>query len=198
MRRYRKAKIVATLGPASNSEDIIRALFEAGADVFRFNFSHGTHQDHQARYDIVRKVEQETGRPIAVLADLQGPKLRIGTFADGLIKLAAGASFGLDLDDKPGDQNRVGMPHPEIFQALKPGVGLLLDDGKVRLVVESCGPTHAVTRVVVPGALSNRKGVSVIGAVLPLSALTEKDRRDLDFALNMGCGLGGVVLRAAS
>ena len=125
MRRYRKAKIVATLGPASSDEDTIRALFEAGADVFRFNFSHGTHQDHQARYDIVRKVEQETGRPIAVLADLQGPKLRIGTFADGPIKLAAGASFGLDLDDKPGDQNRVGMPHPEIFQALKPGVELL-------------------------------------------------------------------------
>jgi pyruvate kinase len=186
MRRYRKAKIVATLGPASSSEDIIRALFEAGADVFRFNFSHGTHHDHQARYDIVRKVEQETRRPIAVLADLQGPKLRIGTFADGPIKLAAGASFGLDLDDKPGDQNRVGMPHPEIFQVLKPGVGLLLDDGKVRLVVESCASTHAVTRVVVPGALSNRKGVNVIGAVLPLSALTEKDRRDLDFALNMG------------
>jgi pyruvate kinase len=186
MRRHRNAKIVATLDPASISDDVIRALFEAGADVFRFNFSHGTHQDHQARYDIVRKVEQETGRPTAVLADLQGPKLRIGTFADGPVKLAAGASFGLDLNDNPGNQNRVGMPHPEIFQALKPGVELLLDDGKVRLVVESCAPTHAMTRVVVAGALSNRKGVSVIGAVLPLSALTEKDRRDLDFALNMG------------
>ena len=186
MRRHRKAKIVATLGPASSDEQMIRALFEAGADVFRFNFSHGTHEDHQARYDIVRRIEQQTGRPIAVLADLQGPKLRIGTFADGPVKLAAGATFRLDLDDKPGDQNRVGMPHPEIFQALKPGVELLLDDGKVRLVVETCGPTHAVTRVVVPGALSNRKGVSVVGAVLPLSALTEKDRRDLDFALKMG------------
>ena len=186
MRRHRKAKIVATLGPASSDEDTIRSLFEAGADVFRFNFSHGAHKDHQARYDIVRRIEQQTGRPIAVLADLQGPKLRIGTFADGPVKLAAGATFRFDLDDKPGDQNRVGMPHPEIFQALKPGVQLLLDDGKVRLVVETCGPTHAVTRVVVPGALSNRKGVSVVGAVLPLSALTEKDRRDLDFALNMG------------
>lgn len=125
MRRHRKGKIVATLGPASGDEDEIRALFEAGADVFRSNFSHGAHQDHQARYDIVRRVEQETGRPIAVLADLQGPKLRIGTFADGPIKLAAGASFGLDLDDKPGNQNRVGMPHPEIFQSLKPSVELL-------------------------------------------------------------------------
>ncbi|HKN10751.1 MAG TPA: pyruvate kinase [Pseudomonadota bacterium] len=125
MRRYRKAKIVATLGSARSDEDTIRALFEAGADAFRFNFSHGAHPDHQARYDIVRKVEQETGRPIAVLADLRGPKLGIGKFADGLIKLAAGASFDLDLDDEPGDQNRVGMPHPEIFQALKSGVELL-------------------------------------------------------------------------
>ena len=124
MRRYRKAKIVMTLGPASSEEDTIRALFEAGADAFRFNFSYGAHQDHRARYDIVRKVEQETGRTIAVLADLWGPKLRIGKFADGLIKLAAGAPFDPDLDEKPGDQNRVGMPHPEIFQALKPGVGL--------------------------------------------------------------------------
>jgi pyruvate kinase len=168
-RRHRKAKVVATLGPASSDQDTIRALFEAGADVFRFNFSHDTHQDHQARYDIVRRAGQGTGRPIAVLADLPGPKLRIGTFADGPIKPAAGASFGLDLDDKPGDQNRAGMPYPENFQALKPGVELLLDDGKVRLVVESCAPTHAVTRVVVPGTLSNRKGVSVIGALLPLS-----------------------------
>jgi pyruvate kinase len=125
MLRHRKGKIVATLGPASGDEDEIRALFEAGADVFRSNFSHGAHQDHQARYDIVRRVEQETGRPIAVLADLQGPKLRIGTFADGPIKLAARAPFGLDLDDKPGNQNRVGMPHPEIFQSLKPSVELL-------------------------------------------------------------------------
>ena len=186
MHRHRKAKIVATLGPASSSPETIRTLFEVGADVFRFNFSHGTHEDHQARYDIVRALERETGRPIAVLADLQGPKLRVGTFAEGPIKLRAGESFRLDLDETPGDQHRVGMPHPEIFQALKPGVELLLDDGKVRLVVESCGPRSADTRVAVPGALSNRKGVSVVGAVLPVSALTDKDRRDLDFALGMG------------
>ncbi len=121
MHRHRKAKIVATLGPASSSPETIRTLFEVGADVFRFNFSHGTHEDHQARYDIVRALERETGRPIAVLADLQGPKLRVGTFAEGPIKLRAGELFRLDLDETPGDQHRVGMPHPEIFQALKPG-----------------------------------------------------------------------------
>jgi pyruvate kinase len=186
MRRHRKAKIVATLGPASSSAELVRALFEVGADVFRFNFSHGTHEDHQARYDIVRGLERETGRPVAVLADLQGPKLRVGTFAEGPIRLGVGESFRLDLDETPGDRRRVGMPHPEIFEALKPGVELLLDDGKVRLVVESCGASHAVTRVAVGGALSNRKGVSVVGAVLPLSALTDKDRRDLAFALDMG------------
>ena len=164
----------------------IRALFEAGVDVFRFNFSHGTHADHQARYDAVRAVEREMGRPIAVLADLQGPKLCVGAFVEGKVALRTGEPFRLDLADTPGDQRRVGMPHPEIFQALKPGVELLLDDGKVRLVVESCGPEHAETRVMVGGALSNRKGVSVIGAVLPVSAMTEKDHRDLDFALDTG------------
>ncbi len=187
MRRARKAKIVATLGPASSSPAAIRALFEAGADVFRFNFSHGTHEDHQARYEAVRDVERETGRPIAVLIDLQGPKLRVGAFAGGRVTLQAGATFRLDLDTATlGDDRRVGMPHPEVFLALLPGVELLLDDGKVRLVVEACGPDHAETRVAVAGALSDRKGVSVIGAVLPLSALTEKDRLDLQFGLDMG------------
>ena len=145
MRRYRKAKIVMTLGPASSEEDTIRALFEAGADVFRSNFSHGAHQDHQARYEFVRRVEQETGRPIAVLADLQGPKLRIGTFADGPIKLATGASFGLDVDDKPGNQNRVGMPHPEIFQSLKPSVELLARSIPLVWVCARSSPTSPTT-----------------------------------------------------
>src|SRR5580693_6240924 len=145
MRRHRKGKIVATLGPASGDEDVIRALFEAAADVFGFNFSHGAHQDHQARYDIVRRVERETGRPIAVLADLQGPKLRIGTFADGPIKLAAGALFGLDLDDKPGNQNRVGMPHPEIFQSLKPSVELLAGSMPLVWVCARSSPTSPTT-----------------------------------------------------
>ena len=186
MKRNRKAKIVATLGPASSTPDAIRALFNAGADVFRFNFSHGAHEDHQRRYDIVREVERETGRPIAVLADLQGPKLRLGTFAEGKVALPTGGAFRLDGDPSPGDASRVGMPHPEVFAALKPGVQLLLDDGKIRLLVEACGAGAADTRIVAGGALSDRKGVSVVGAVLPLSALTEKDRIDLAFALEMG------------
>lgn len=186
MKRDRKTKIVATLGPASSTLETIGALFDAGADVFRFNFSHGTHADHQARYDIVREIERKSGRPIAVLADLQGPKLRVGRFAEGKVELAAGTVFVLDMDMTPGDGARVGMPHPEVFAALSPGVELLLDDGKVRLVVEAATKDRAETRVVIGGALSDRKGVSVVGALLPVSALTEKDRVDLDFALDMG------------
>ena len=186
MKRDRKAKIVATLGPASSSPGTIRALFDAGVDVFRFNFSHGTHEDHKARYEIVRAIERETGRPIAVLADLQGPKLRIASFAAGKIELAVGARFVLDMDMTPGDETRVGMPHPEVFAALSPGVELLLDDGKVRLEVVTPKAGSAETRVVVGGKLSDRKGVSVVGAMLPVSALTPKDRIDLDFALDMG------------
>src|ERR687886_1083009 len=128
MRRSRHAKIVATLGPASSSPEMIRALFEAGADVFRFNFSHGSHEEHQARYDIVRAIEQETGRPIAVLADLQGPKLRIGQLASGPIQLGTGETLRLDLKPIPGTRARVPLPHPEVFAALKPGVQLLIDD----------------------------------------------------------------------
>ena len=118
MRRRRNAKVVATLGPASSSPEMIRALFEAGADVFRLNFSHGTHEDHRRRHDAIRAIEQEVGRPIGVLADLQGPKLRVGSFAEGRVNLATGAQFRLDLDGGPGDAGRVGMPHPEIFQVL--------------------------------------------------------------------------------
>jgi pyruvate kinase len=186
MRRHRNAKIVATLGPASSSREMIRSLFEAGADVFRLNFSHGAHEDHKKCYDLIRAIERDAGRPIGVLVDLQGPKLRVGTFAAGRVLLTTGAAFGLDLDGGPGDKLRVSLPHPEIFQALSPGVQLLLDDGKVRLEVESCGPGQARTRVVVGGVLSDRKGVSVVGAVLPLSALTPKDRIDLAYGLELG------------
>jgi pyruvate kinase len=155
--------------------------------VFRLNFSHGTHEDHQRSYRIIRELEQSTGRPIGVLVDLQGPKLRVGPFAGGRVRLETGSSFNLDLDaDAPGDERRVSLPHPEVFQALSPGVELLLDDGKVRLVVEACGPTSAETRVVTGGSLSDRKGVSVVGAVLPVSALTAKDRQDLAFGLDLG------------
>ena len=127
MKLHRKAKIVATLGPASDTEDVIRALFEAGANIFRFNFSHGTHADHQRRYHIVRAVEREMHRPIAVLADLQGPKLRVGTFSDGRITLPAGAVIRFDMDPSPGNARRATIPHPEVFAALSPGVELLKD-----------------------------------------------------------------------
>jgi pyruvate kinase len=186
LRRRRSAKIVATLGPASSSPERIRALFEAGVDVFRLNFSHGTHNDHRARFEAIRRVENTTGRPIGILADLQGPKLRLGTFAEGPIELAAGAPFHLDLDRQAGDEHRAPLPHPEIFEALQPGTELLLDDGKVRLEVETCGSSFADTRCLVGGTLSDRKGVNVPNAVLPLSAVTEKDRADLSFALEQG------------
>ena len=187
IRRNRNAKIVATLGPASGDRETIAALFHAGADVFRLNFSHGTHEDHKQRLDIIRSVEQEVGRPISVLLDLQGPKLRIGTFAEGPIQLEAGDRFRLDLDrSKAGSQTRIALPHPEIFAALTEGTDLLLDDGRIRLRVETCGPDYAETRVINGGTLSDRKGVNVPGVVLPLSALTEKDRKDLDYGLTLG------------
>jgi pyruvate kinase len=186
MPRNRYAKIIATLGPASTSPEVIRDLFDAGADVFRFNFSHGTHEEHKRRYDIVRQIERETGRPIAVLADLQGPKLRIGPLADGPIKLQAGESLRFDLDPSPGHHERVPLPHPEVFAVLGSGVQLLLDDGKIRLEVEEASGKSATARVITGGLLAERKGVSVVGAVLPVTALTEKDRRDLPFAMELG------------
>ena len=186
MRRRRSAKIVATLGPASSTPEQIRALFDAGVDMFRLNFSHGTHDDHHARFEAIRQAEHATGRPIGILADLQGPKLRLGTFAEGPIELAAGARFRLDLDRRPGDGTRAPLPHPEIFEALEPGTELLLDDGKVRLQAERCGAEYADTLCRVGGTLSDRKGVNVPNAVLPVSAITEKDRADLAFALDHG------------
>jgi pyruvate kinase len=181
-----QTKIVATLGPATSTPEKVRALVEAGADVFRFNFSHGTHDDHRKRYDIVRGVEKELGRPIAILADLQGPKLRVGTFAGGRVTLSEGQKFRLDLSDAPGDDKRVGLPHPEIFSAIAPGSELLLDDGKVRLRVGRSGADWAETTVEAGTALSDRKGVNVPGVILPLSPLTKKDHEDMEVALKMG------------
>ncbi|MDR5740566.1 MULTISPECIES: pyruvate kinase [unclassified Caballeronia] len=187
MRRTRNAKIVATLGPPSTSRDTIEALFKAGADVFRLNFSHGSHEDHQRRLEIIRSIEKDLRRPIGILLDLQGPKLRIGTFVSGPVSLAKGDSFRLDLDtNMPGDASRVALPHPEIFAALKPEANLLLDDGRIQLRVERCGPDFAETTVLVGGPLSERKGVNVPDVVLPLSAMTEKDCRDLEFGLGLG------------
>src|SRR3984957_3709840 len=184
--RERRTKIVATLGPASSTKEMIRALFDAGADMFRLNFSHGAHEDHRARLALIREIEHEVGRPIAVLGDLQGPKLRIGTFGKGPIDLQRGQSFRLDLDPAPGDVNRVQLPHPEIFAAIGPDSELLLDDGKVKLRVVKSGADFADTVVVAGYRLSDRKGVNVPHVVLPLSPLTAKDRADLEVALEMG------------
>lgn len=184
--RQRKTRIVATLGPATSTLDRIRDLFNAGVDVFRLNMSHGDHKDKEALVHTIRAVEREVGRPIAILADLQGPKLRIGTFEDDKVSLEIGAMFTLDLSDVPGTEQRVGMPHKEIFDALDIGTNVLLDDGKIRLEVQSVSATKADCRVLVGGVLSNRKGVNIPNAVLPLAALTEKDRKDLTLALKLG------------
>ncbi|MEH6773110.1 MAG: pyruvate kinase [Cereibacter changlensis] len=186
MRRLRNVKIVATLGPASNDYATIRALFEAGADVFRLNMSHGTHEEQRARHTIIRQVEADTGLPICILADLQGPKLRVGVFANGSEELVVGADFRLDLDPAPGTLMRVNLPHPEIFAALEPGASLLVNDGKIRLEVTDCGADYANCKVTVGGTISNRKGVNVPDVVLPLAALSDKDRADLEFACEMG------------
>src|SRR3954447_748839 len=186
MRRLRSAKIVATLGPASATRERIEALFEAGVDVFRLNFSHGSHDDHRKLFDTIRRIESNIGRPIGILADMQGPKLRLGNFAEGRVELGAGEHFWLDLADSPGDQNRAPLPHPEIFAAVEPGTELLIDDGKVRLRVLDCGADFADTECLVGGALSNHKGVNVPNVVLPISAVTEKDRADISFALEQG------------
>jgi pyruvate kinase len=185
MRRQRSTKIVATLGPASSKPAEIRALFEAGADVFRLNFSHGTAQDHKARAAAIRELEGELGRPIGMLADLQGPKLRIGTFANGPVTLAPGSPFRLELNQRPGDETGVTLPHPEIFAALEKDLDLLLDDGRIRLRVLKHGNDFAETEVITGGKLSDRKGVNVPGALLPLAALTDKDRADLQTALDI-------------
>ena len=186
MRRNRKVKIVATLGPSSSDPETIRRLFEAGADVFRLNMSHGSHEEIAARHAIIRDIERQTGRPIAILADLQGPKLRVGVFAGDSEELIEGARFRLDLDEAEGDAGRVQLPHPEIFAALEPGATLLVNDGKIRLRVEECGPDFANCMVEAGGTISNRKGVNVPDVVLPLAALSEKDRADLDFVCDLG------------
>jgi pyruvate kinase len=186
MRRLRMAKILATLGPASDGLAQIRALVGAGADVFRLNLSHGTQADHRRRYEFVRQVEQEMSRPIGVLVDLQGPKLRVGTFQGGGVDLIAGARFRLDLSPAPGDRTRAPLPHPEVLTALKPGAELLLDDGRIHLRVETAAADHADTVVVTSGRLTDRKGLNLPDVVLGVSPLTDKDRADLQFGLDLG------------
>ncbi len=186
MKRQRNAKIIATLGPASADEAVIRALARAGADVFRVNFSHGAYAEHEARIDIIRRLEAELDRPIGVLMDLQGPKLRVGQFAEGGVMLERGAPFRLDLEPTPGDVSRVQLPHPEIFAVVDSGAEVLINDGRIHLRVVEYGEEWIETEVVVGGEVSDRKGVNVPGTVLPLSALTDKDRGDLEFGLGLG------------
>lgn len=186
MRRHRRTKMIATLGPASSTPEVIERLYRAGADVFRLNFSHGSHEDHAARIAIIREVEAKVGRPIGILADVQGPKLRVGRFAGGRVHLQAGKPFRLDLNPTPGDATRVQLAHPEIIAAAQIGTTLLLDDGKLRLRVTRKREDHLETEVVVGGPLSDRKGVNVPDVVLPIPALTEKDRADLAFVLEQG------------
>ncbi len=184
--RSRKVRILATLGPASSDPETIRRLFLAGADAFRLNMSHGAHDGHAANIVAIRALEKEFQRPTTILADLQGPKLRVGAFAEGPVMLEAGGRFVLDRDQAPGNGSRVNLPHPEIFAALEAGNRLLLDDGKLVLRVESVDDGRIETRVEIGGLLSERKGVNVPDVVLPLAALTDKDRRDLSFALEQG------------
>ena len=184
--RHRNTKIVATLGPASSDPAMIRQLFDAGVDVFRLNFSHGTHADHKLRYDAIRQIEADVGRPVGILMDLQGPKLRLGKIVDGKLALTTGQKIRLDLDPTPGDINRVPLLHPEIFAAIRPGDDLLIDDGKVRLRVLASTKEYADVQALNAGVISDRKGVNVPGAILPMSALTTKDREDLDFGLSIG------------
>jgi len=186
MRRQRSTKIVATLGPATSTPEKIETLFRTGVDVFRLNLSHGTHDDHRARVQAIRALEKKVDRPISILWDLQGPKLRVGTFREGKVMLKTGATFRLDLDPTPGDSQRAPLLHPEIFAAVTEGAELLLDDGRVRLRIVECGKDYCRTEVVVGGMLSDRKGVNVPGVVLPLSPLTDKDRRDLTLGLDLG------------
>jgi pyruvate kinase len=165
---------------------MINELFHAGVDMFRLNFSHGSHEDHKRRLEAIRRLEEEVRRPIGILLDLQRPKLRVGTFAAGPVALVADDIFHFDSNPEPGDAKRVFLPHPEIFAALSPGVQLLLDDGKIRVVVEKCGSDFARARVVTGGRVSERKGVSVVGAIVPLAEVTDKDRADLAFGLELG------------
>ena len=183
MRRNRRVKILATLGPSSSEQDIIEKLFRCGADVFRINMSHTDHDRLKMLVQRIRSVEEAVGRPIGILADLQGPKLRVGTFADGPVILENGATFVLDDNSAGGDVSRAYLPHPEILQALEPGHRLLLDDGKIQLKVVESSKTRAVTEVVVGGKLSDRKGVSVPDSEIATSAMTEKDHKDLVAAL---------------
>jgi len=186
MRRNRAAKIVATVGPASSSPAMLKALFVAGVDTFRLNFSHGTHEDHAKVHADIRALEVELARPIGILQDLQGPKIRVGTIKDGKIVVTAGEKIRFVLKGADGDRDAIPLPHPEIFAAVAPGHELLIDDGRVRVKIVGLGSDYLDAEVIVGGTISNRKGINLPGTILDLSPLTAKDRADLAFGLELG------------
>ncbi|MBU6396485.1 MAG: pyruvate kinase [Sphingomonadales bacterium] len=184
--RGRKVKILATVGPASRSPEMLEKLFRAGADAFRVNMSHGEHAVHAETIAAIRALERKVNRPITILCDLQGPKLRVGKFKDGRAVIRHSGHFTLDRNPEPGDETRVQLPHPELFGILKPGQRLLIDDGKLRLRVIRADDNEILCSAEVGGVISDRKGVNVPDAVIPVPAMTDKDRRDLAFAVTHG------------
>ncbi len=186
MRRQRQTKILATIGPASNTPEMIETLFKAGVDMFRMNFSHGTHDAHRAVIKIIREIEEKYNHPIGVVGDLQGPKLRIGKFEDDSIELKKGQAFRFDSEESLGDESRVFLPHPEVIKAMEIGSRIFLDDGKVRVEITKKGKGYLEGVVQSGSTLSNNKGFNIPGVILPIPALTEKDRIDLVAALDMG------------
>ncbi len=185
MLRKRNTKIIATLGPSSSSPLKIHSLFQAGADIFRLNFSHGTHSDHRKRVFHIRQYEKRLGRPIAILGDLQGPKIRIGTFKKKSITLVNNQKFELDLDPEPGNEKRVFLPHPEIFKSVKKNTKVLIDDGKILLNIIGVNSEKITTEVLNGGKISNMKGVNIPDTLIKMSSLTKKDIKDLEFCLDL-------------
>ncbi|GAB5602850.1 pyruvate kinase [Thermus sp. FJN-A] len=183
---FKRTKIVATLGPASSSKEVIRGLVEAGADVFRLNFSHGTPEDHRNRVALVREVGEELGKTLSILQDLQGPKIRVGRFREGRVELKAGQPFVLTRAPVEGDETRVSLTYQGLPEDVAPGQVLLLDDGRIRLRVEGVEGDEIHTRVEVGGVLSDHKGINVPGADLSIPALSEKDIRDLALGAELG------------
>ena len=180
-------KIVATVGPASESAEGVASLAAAGVDVFRLNFSHGSHEEQGKRVAHIRALEKKIGRPMGIIADLQGPKLRVGEFvSEDKALVDAGNQFLFYLEERLGDENGVSLVHPEIFKIAKVGMDILVDDGRLRFRVTAVQDTVLETTVITGGVIKRRKGVNVPMIELPISAITKKDKEDLAFSLSQG------------